>query len=300
MKTKPLLLNDFSKMYGKARGVDDISLSLNHGEIFGFLGPNGSGKSTTIRTIMNYIDPSSGTISVFGLDSVKDSVAIKHKVGYLAGDIALYENMTGKQLLSHLGALSQNTDWAYVAKLASRLEATLDKKIYSLSKGNKQKLGLIQAFMDKPDLLILDEPTSGLDPIMKHVFYDMVQEMRAEGKTVFVSSHDLTEVQQICDRVAFIRKGKLIAIEEIKDSNKFHLRRYNVRFENKPKVSEFEKISNVSEISVAGNTLSALVSGNASKFIIEIANQKPVDLDEQETSLEDIFIHYYENQDDNK
>ena len=214
---QPLVLTNLTKKYGKFLAVDNVSLEVQPGEVFGFLGPNGAGKSTVIRTVLNFIKPSAGSVQLFGLDSVHGAVAAKHYVGYLAGDIALYDSMTGLDLLKFLTSLGKETDWDYVKELAEKLQAPLGRPISDLSKGNKQKVGLIQAFMHNPDLLVLDEPTSGLDPLMKQIFYDMVLDMRKSGKTVFVSSHDLDEVQKICDRAAFIREGKIIATEDIKN-----------------------------------------------------------------------------------
>ena len=292
----PVVIKNYTKRYGSFRGVDDISLEINHGEVFGFLGPNGAGKSTTIRTMLNFISPSDGSIKIYGLDSVKDYKEVKKHVGYLAGDIALYDSMTGRKLLMHLSALGKQTDWKYVDKLADNLKADLDRPIKSLSKGNKQKIGLIQAFMHKPDLLILDEPTSGLDPLMKQVFYDMVLEMKQAGKTVFVSSHDLTEVQKICDRAAFIRDGKLIGVENIVAADSMNVRRYAVTLERPVRAGAFKKIKNVTDVKLEGKKMIVTISGSVGPFIRELATVSPVDLDEQETTLEDLFMHYYKNQ----
>lgn len=294
----PLKITNFTKRYGKFRGVDSINIELKHGEVFGFLGPNGAGKSTAIRTILNFMSPSEGTIKVFGMDSVQDYIKIKENLGYLAGDIAIYENMTGRKLLKYLTALGKNTDWNYVEELVSRLDASLDRPLKTLSKGNKQKIGLIQAFMHKPELIVLDEPTSGLDPLMKQVFYDMVLEMKSQGKTIFVSSHDLTEVQKICDRAAFIRDGKIVSIEYIKNAGSLNLRRYIATFNNRPSVKTFSSVKGVTEVKVDGNQLTATITGSITAFISELAKHKPIDLDEQETSLEDMFMHYYENGDE--
>lgn len=294
-KNKPLQIKSLTKRYGRYRGVEDINIELDAGEVFGFLGPNGAGKSTTIRTILNFIEPTEGSVSVFGKDSVKDSVDIKNHLGYLAGDIALYDKMTGRQVLTYLTSLGKQTDWKFVDELTQRLEASLDRPIKTLSKGNKQKLGLIQAFMHKPDLLVLDEPTSGLDPLMKQVFYDMVLEMKKEGKTVFVSSHDLTEVQKICDRAAFIRHGKLVAIEDVQKVDALNLRRYKVRFKTKPALSSLKKVEGVSEVkAINGNRASLTVTGSVDKFVKAIAKKNVVDLEEVETTLEDLFMHYYQ------
>ena len=299
MNKKPLTINTFTKSYGSLIAVDQLSLEINSGEVFGFLGPNGAGKSTTIRTIMNFIAPSAGEIKIFGLDSVRDRVKLKEHVGYLAGDIALYGNMTGHQILNYLANLRKDSDWAYVKDLIRRLDAPMDRSISTLSKGNKQKIGLLQAFMHKPDLLILDEPTSGLDPLMKQVFYDMVLEMKDAGKAAFISSHDLTEVQKICDRAGFIRDGKLIAIENLHDKNAMSYKKYQVRFEKTPAIEELTVSSNIKIVANDNNIITFAVTGNIDSFIKTIAQYEVLDLDEQETSLEDVFMQYYERDKNN-
>jgi ABC-2 type transport system ATP-binding protein len=294
LQTEALTIKDFSKRYGQYRGVDNVSLQINKGEVFGFLGPNGAGKSTTIRAILDFMTPSEGSIRIFGLDSHQDSVAVKEHIGYLAGDIAIYEKMSGRAILQYLTSLGKKTDWDYVDQLATKLDAHLDRPARTLSKGNRQKIGLIQAFMHKPDLIILDEPTSGLDPLMKQVFYDMVLEMKSQGKTVFVSSHDLTEVQKICDRAAFIRDGKLISVEDIKSAKSLNLRRYIVSFSNKTNLRALKSTQNVIDVAAEGNQATITVKGNVEHFMQALATLRPVDLREQETTLEDMFMHYYE------
>ena len=291
----PVEITNFSKTYGTKVAVDKLDLKVEKGEVFGFLGPNGAGKSTTIRSILNFLTPSDGKISIFGLDSVKNSVAIKNHIGYLAGDISLYDSMSGYQLCKYLTGLGKNTNWDYVDELSNRLQISLQAKIGTLSKGNKQKIGLIQAFMHQPKLLILDEPTSGLDPLMKQIFYEMVLEMKHLGNSVFVSSHDLNEVQHICDKAAFIKSGRLIATESIKEDFEFSLRRYTVMFPKFPDISEFEKIESVSEITQDENKLTVTVKGDISEFIRTLSNHDPIDLSEEETSLEDLFMKYYED-----
>lgn len=294
MKKPPLELHNLTKNYGKYRGIDAISIELKAGEVFGFLGPNGAGKSTTIRTILDFIHPSNGSATMFGLDSHKDAVKIKNRVGYLAGDIELYYNMTGRQILKFLTRLGKKTDWDYVKVLEKRLDASLDRKMHTLSKGNKQKIGLIQAFMHKPDLLILDEPTSGLDPLMKQVFYDMVLEMKNAGKTIFVSSHDLTEVQKICDRAAFIREGTLIDIENIKEkTGTSQLKRFTATFPKRPLAKDYASIKGVTEVATDGLLLHVTIHGDVAPFITELAKHTPTNLEEQDTTLEDVFMHYY-------
>tara|TARA_Y100001970_G_scaffold191247_1_gene232551 strand:- start:4182 stop:5087 length:906 start_codon:yes stop_codon:yes gene_type:complete len=299
MNKQPLTINTFTKSYGSLTAVARLSIEINSGEVFGFLGPNGAGKSTTIRTMMNFIAPSTGEIKIFGLDSVQDRVKLKEHVGYLAGDIALYDSMTGRQLLNYLANLRKDTDWTYVEDLIGRLDAPMDRSISTLSKGNKQKIGLLQAFMHKPDLLILDEPTSGLDPLMKQVFYDMVLEMKDAGKAAFISSHDLTEVQKICDRAGFIRNGKLIAIENLHDENAMSYKKYQVRFAKTPAIEELAVNSNIKIITNDNNIITFAVTGNIDSFIKTIAQYEVLDLNEQETSLEDIFMQYYERDKNN-
>ena len=291
----PIDITGFSKTYGTKIAVDRLDLKVEKGEVFGFLGPNGAGKSTTIRSILNFLTPSDGEIRIFGLDSVRNSVAIKNHIGYLAGDISLYDSMSGYQLLKYLTRLGKNTNWDYVNDLSTRLQISLQAKIGTLSKGNKQKIGLIQAFMHQPKLLILDEPTSGLDPLMKQVFYEMVLEIKDFGNSVFISSHDLNEVQHICDKAAFIKSGRLIATENIREDFEFSLRKYTITFPELPDISAFEKIGSVSEITQDVNKLTVTVKGDISEFINGLSDQNPIDLSEEETSLEDIFMKYYED-----
>jgi len=289
----PIKIERFHKNYGPNPAVEDLTLMVEKSEVFGFLGPNGAGKSTTIRSLLNFLTPSDGKISIFGLDSVKSSVEIKKHIGYLPGDISLYGSMSGLQLIKYLTRLGRNTDWNYVEILASRLQISLDTKIGTLSRGNKQKIGLIQAFMHQPDLLILDEPTSGLDPLMKQIFFEMVLEMKDIGNTIFISSHDLNEVQTICDKAAFIKSGKLIGIENIKEDFDFSMRRYTATFDQPVNPKEFTNISSVSDIAQNENKLTVTVSGNVSEFLSKLSDLHPVDLSEEDTSLEDIFMKYY-------
>ena len=291
---KILTIEEFTKSYRDVIAVQDLTLEVERGEIYGFLGPNGAGKTTTIRTILNFVSPTSGNISVFGLDSVRDSIEIKKNIGYLAGDISLFENMKGTDALKYLTRLGKKSDWDYINELTERFEAITDRKIGSLSKGNKQKIGLIQAFMHKPDLIILDEPTSGLDPLMKQVFYDLILEIKNSGKTVFISSHDLTEVQKICDRAGFIKDGLLVASENIKNSVDINLRRYTVQFLKPPAENILDGVSGVTEIITKGTQLTFTVRGEVGDAINAISENNPIDLQEEETSLEDLFMKYYE------
>ena len=202
-----------TKSYGKNRGVIDVSLDVRPGEVFGFLGPNGAGKTTTIRTLLDFIRPNSGVAKVFGMDAHRQSRDIRRRIGYLPGDLALYENLKGADMLRYMGNLRGGVEWNDVQQLAERLHSDLSRPIRTLSQGNRQKIGLIQALMHKPELLILDEPTNGLDPLIQQVFYRLISEV--EEQTVFLSSHNLPEVERVCDRVGIIREGRLIAVEEV-------------------------------------------------------------------------------------
>lgn len=289
-----LKIENFSKRYGDVLAVNDLSLHLKKGEVYGFLGPNGAGKTTTIKAILNFVSPSNGTISVFGLDSIRDSVKIKENMGYLAGDISLFKNMKGIDLIRYLTKLGKKSDCDYINELVERFEAVLDRKIGTLSKGNIQKIGLIQAFMHNPDLIILDEPTSGLDPLIKQIFYELVLQIKESGKTVFLSSHDLTEVQKICDRAGFIKDGMLVASEDIKQGNEFNIRRYTVKFVDPPDKHILDKVSEITDTLISGTELSFTVRGDVGNALKALSESNPIDLREEETSLEDHFIRYYE------
>jgi ABC-2 type transport system ATP-binding protein len=205
-------LSGLTKFYGRAKvaAIEDVSLKIAKGEVYGFLGSNGAGKSTTIRTVMGFLYPSAGTIKILGKDMQEHGVALKQDIGYLSGDVVLPRKTTGRKLLKYLGDLHGNVDEEYLNVLVDRFEAQLDKRTGTLSKGNRQKIGLVQAFMHQPKVLVLDEPTSGLDPLMQEQFYKTVEEAKARGAAIFLSSHSFNEVERICDRIGIIREGKLV------------------------------------------------------------------------------------------
>ena len=294
--TSPLILHGLTKRFGHKLAVDNVSLELHEGEVFGFLGPNGAGKSTTIRSVMDFLRPTDDWVELLGGRNSKERTSLHDQVGYLAGDIALYENMTGRKLLKFLARTGRKVDWHYVDELAKRFEAVLDRPIRQLSKGNRQKIGLIQAFMHRPKLLILDEPTSGLDPLMKQVFYDLVHEVSGQGATVFVSSHDLAEVQKICHRAGFIRDGKLIAIEHIATMKHLSTHRYIVTFAKKPSLAAAKKLPSITDVQHRGDEYEFTVKGDAAEFVSFIAEYKPKLLRESELELEELFMRYYEGE----
>jgi len=283
-----------SKHYGKERGISDINLEVYAGETFGFLGPNGAGKTTTIRTILNFIKPNEGSVEVLGLDSVKDSTEIHKNIGYLPGELELFSQMNGRDFLRYMANLRGGVDWNFVEEMISNLKAQTTKPIGSLSHGNKQKLGLIQAFMHDPDILILDEPTNGLDPLVQEEFHKMLKSVKEGDKTVFLSSHIMSEVEEICDRVGIIRNGKLIAVEKIEDLKAKKLQSIEVHFASPVSEDIFTKLPNVSDVEIKDNVAKVKVSGsNIDSFIKTIANYEVTKINAPEPNLEEIFLSYF-------
>ncbi|HEX7948987.1 MAG TPA: ABC transporter ATP-binding protein [Candidatus Limnocylindrales bacterium] len=225
-----ILTKGLTKSHGRQRGIADLDLEVGAGEVFGYLGPNGAGKTTTIRLLLDTIRPTSGSATVLGRRSHADSVEIRRRVGYLPGDLRLYDSLSGRELVTYLGSLRGAVPWSRASALAERLDCDLSREIRALSSGNRQKLGLIQTFMSDPELLILDEPTNGLDPLVQQTFYGLVREARADGRTVFLSSHVLPEVERVCDRVGILREGRLVAVERIADLRGRGVRSLEVAF----------------------------------------------------------------------
>jgi ABC-2 type transport system ATP-binding protein len=294
MSDVPLQLKKLTKHYGKYQGIEDVDLVIKPGEVFGFLGPNGAGKSTTIRTIMNFLRPSSGSAQVFGLDSVNDSTAIKSRVGYLAGDFEMYENLTGRQYLTFIANLrGEKNSNEQIKHFATVLEAQLGKKLGKLSRGNMQKIALIAALLHDPDLLILDEPTTGLDPLMQNQFYELMKERTNRGKTVFMSSHILSEVQTICDRVAFMKEGALV---EVIDVNKLRAsRKKEVRLVTES-TAEAIQVPDFKDLEIITHTKTELrfVTSETGKELLRwMSTQDADDATIQDVSLEDMFLKLY-------
>lgn len=283
-----------TKLFGEVEAVVDVNLDVRPGEIFGYLGPNGAGKSTTIRMLLDHIRPTRGTGTVFGLDIRRDSVEIRRNTGYLPGEFALYDHMTGRAMLEYFSSLRRGVDWQYVDGLTTRLDADLDRRYSQLSRGNKQKIGLLQALMHRPKLVVLDEPTSGLDPLIQHEFYEILDEVKAEGGTVFFSSHVLPEVQRVSDRVGIIRKGRLVAVEDV-DSliDRAALHRFEIEFACDVTRSEFEHLKGASELAVDGRMLTVSIAGSPDALIKAAGRHEIVRLVTHEASLEDIFLTFY-------
>lgn len=285
-----------SKRYKKSGdyALKDLTLQVNAGEVYGFLGPNGAGKSTAIRTLLNFLQPTSGSAAIMGYDIVKDSVKIRESVGYLSGDAAMYPKMTGQHFLDYMAALQPNTSQEYRHELVKRLGATTNKPLGNLSRGNKQKIGIVQAFMHKPSVVIMDEPTSGLDPLMQEAFYDIVNEAKARGAAIFSSSHILGEVQKICDRVGIIRDGQLVAERDIADLTREASQTFDIVFEDKPPLAALKKVKGLRVSEHAGSHVVIHMGGELSPLFSLLAKHKVTKLDARSLDLEEVFLDFYE------
>ena len=291
--TAIIQIEKLTKSYGVHRGVADIDLEVAEGEAFGFLGPNGAGKTTTIRTLLDHIRPTSGRALVFGIETTADPVAIHRRVGYLPGEFTLYDKLTGGQTIEYFANLRGGVDTAYQASLVERLDIDTSRKFKEYSKGNKQKIGLIVALQHRPDLLILDEPTSGLDPLVQQTFYEVIREAKAEGRTIFLSSHILSEVEKTCDRVAIIRDGRLAKVDRVEALRDLAHHQVELRFAGDVPVGEFAAIPGVSEVTTEGQTLKMRVSGPITPVVRAAARYELLDFVSREPSLEETFLAQY-------
>jgi ABC-2 type transport system ATP-binding protein len=296
--TGPAILTEkLTKHYGNVRAIVDLDLAIGPGEIFGFLGPNGAGKTTTIRTILDEIRPTSGRAWILGRDSHEQSVEIRRHIGYVPGDLALYPNLTGRDTLTYFANLRGGVDWSYVDELAERLGADLTKKVGDLSSGNRQKVGLIQAFMNRPQVLIMDEPSSGLDPLVQREFQSMMREVAAEGRTIFLSSHTLSEVQRVADRVGIIRRGVLIAVEGVAGLRSKAIRTVTLVFESPVDGAAFEALPGVRDVTVEDHQVSLSFDGQMETLLKAATEQNHlVDISTEEADLEEIFLTYYRDE----
>ena len=291
--TDVVVADNLTKSYGTRRGVVELTFSVAPGEVFGYLGPNGAGKTTTIRTLLDFLRPTSGRASLFGLDSHGDGVAIHARVGYLPGEFSLYDQMTGGEYLTYLANLRGGLPPERIRDLAERLDLELGVKIKTLSHGNRQKVGLVQAFMHRPELLVLDEPTQGLDPLIQQEFYGLVAETRADGRTVFLSSHVMPEVERVCDRVGIIREGRLVAVEDIGDLRAKEIRTLEIHFAAPIRPDAFEGIEGVHGAEVVGDVARITVGGAMDAVVKRAADFEIVDLRSHELGLEEIFLTFY-------
>ena len=289
-----------TKHYGDVQALVDLNLDVKVGEVFGFLGPNGAGKTTMIRTILDEIHPTAGTATIVGLDSHRDAVEIRNHIGYLPGDLSMYPNLTGRDTITYFGNLRGGVDWGYVDELADRLDADLSKKVGDLSSGNRQKIGLIQAFMNRPDVLIMDEPSSGLDPLVQREFQAMMRGVAAEGRTVFLSSHTLSEVQRVADRVGIIRHGHLIAVESVASLRSKAIRKVDLYFDGPVDPAVFASVSGVRDLVVENHHATMSFDGKMESLLGAATGRYTlVDINTQEADLEEIFLTYYRDEEVN-
>jgi len=291
--TAVIEIEKLTKYYGKYRGIVDVDLLVNEGEIFGFLGPNGAGKTTTIRILLDLIRPTSGAARLFGIGASADPVAIHRRSGYLPGEWNLYDRLTGAETIRYFANLRGGVDQAYVDDLVQRLDLDPSRRFREYSRGNKQKVGLVVALQHRPELMILDEPTAGLDPLVQQAFNELLFEARSEGRTVFLSSHIISEVERTCDRVAIIREGRIVRLDTVEGVRALAAHEVELRFAAPVPGSVFAALDGVSNLVEEGRTLRMLVTGPIAPVVQLAARHELVDLVSREPSLEEVFLSEY-------
>jgi len=294
--TAAIETHQLTRSFGATVAVDRLDLRVETGQVFGFLGPNGAGKTTTIRCLLDLCAPSSGTARILGLDSRHDSVAIHRRCGYLPGEFELYPRITGQRALDWFARARGGVDQAWREELVERFGVILDRPTRELSKGNRQKLGLVLAFMHKPELLVLDEPTSGLDPLMQNEFHRLLRETVADGRTVFLSSHELDEVQRVADRVAIIRNGSLVVADTVDALRHQAPQTIELRFNAPVRASAFERFDGVRQVAADGERVTLQVTGPLAPLLRVIADHDPLDVVARHADLDELFLTYYRDQ----
>jgi ABC-2 type transport system ATP-binding protein len=287
-----------SKSFRKREALHELDLVVPRGTVFGYLGPNGAGKTTTIKLLAGLYRPTAGQAWVLGCDVAGDRDTVQSQIGYLPGDFAGYPEMSGRRFLSLIGSLRGHLDWPYADALASRFEIDLDRRIGTLSHGNRQKIGIIQAFMNRPPVLILDEPTSGLDPLMQREFLDLVRETRASGRTTLLSSHVLSEVAAVADTVGILNEGRLLAVRSLVELHAGALRRVELRFDDQVPAGQLRRAAGVRSVEFAGLTAVVTIQGPMTELIAVAAPYGVVDVVTHETDLADVFLGFYEQKGD--
>jgi ABC-2 type transport system ATP-binding protein len=292
-RTDAIHFEQLTKDYGRTRALDKLELKVQTGEIFGYLGSNGAGKTTTIRCLLDLIRPTGGTITVLGLESHQEYVAVHRRIGYLPGDLHLYPQLTAEKLLDYLARLRGGVPRNRIEELAHRMQCDLRQRCGAMSHGQRQKIGVIQALMHDPDLVILDEPTAALDPLMQRAVHDLIREARDRGATVFVSSHDLPEVTQLCDRAGILRQGQLVAIQDVKELAQRGQRVVSIEFLEPVTVEEFQHLPGVSRVTMSDQTLTLTLSGDLDAVIKAAARFRVHDFRTAEVDLDEVFRDYY-------
>jgi ABC-2 type transport system ATP-binding protein len=282
-----------TKDYGRKRALDRLDLEVRAGEIFGYLGSNGAGKTTTIRCLLDLIRPTAGRAIVCGLDSHHDSVEVRRRIGYLPGDLRLYPHLTARQLLGYLGRLRGGVPGQRLEELARRMECDLGQRCGAMSHGQRQKIGVIQALMHDPEVLVLDEPTAALDPLMQRTVHDLIRESRDRGATVFMSSHDLPEVTHLCDRAGILRRGKLVAVQDVNELAQQGRRVLSIQFLEPVEANVFERLPGVSHVISTDHTLTLTVAGDLDAVVKAAARFHVHDLHSAEVDLDEVFRDYY-------
>ncbi|WP_318614086.1 ABC transporter ATP-binding protein [Sporosarcina sp. YIM B06819] len=288
-------VNNLTKTYGEARGISDVSFTVEQGEIFGFIGPNGAGKSTTLRTLLSLIHPTSGSATIFGKDIIKDAPDIKKDIGYLPSEVFYYDHMKVKDLLKYSASFYKKDCSKRIKELVEIMELDVNRKIDDLSLGNKKKVGIVQGLLHEPKLIILDEPTSGLDPLMQHKFFDLLEEENKKGATILFSSHILSEVQRLCDRVAIIKEGKIIKLEKISTLNDDHFKKIHIETSH-PIEHNYLRMEGVTDLVVDQHKVSFLFKGDVNAILKQIAAISITNISVVEPDLEEIFMHFYEKE----
>lgn len=286
-------IKNLTKTYGKNRGIDSVNLKVNKGEIFGFIGPNGAGKSTTIKVLLNLIFPTSGKATIFGLDCVNDTVKIKEDLGYVPSEVRYYDNMKVKELIEYAKSFRKNPDNEYISELCKLFEVELDKNISELSLGNKKKVAIVQAILHKPKLLILDEPTNGLDPLIQQKLFNTLLKLKEEGTTIFLSSHNLTEVEEFCDKVAIIKEGKIIDVKTISDFARKKVKKITLKTSDAVK-DELSAIG-CQGFEQSGDSISFNYNGDVNKLLLVLNRYKLKDLIIEDRKLSEVFMSYYDS-----
>lgn len=290
-------LNGLTKHFSNGKGIFDVTFSIPKGEVFGFLGPNGAGKSTTIRHLMGFMKPSKGSATIDGMDTWKDAAKIQEKIGYLPGEISFLDGMDGMTFLNLVGGMRGMKQTAYRDELIHRLQFDVKTPIRKMSKGMKQKVGIVAAFMHEPEVIILDEPTSGLDPLMQRIFIEIVMEQKEKGTTFLMSSHSFSEIERTCDRAAIIKDGKIVVVENIHDLQQKQRRLFDVTFASEEEAIRIKQ-STLDVVSVTDNRAEIAVQGDYNQFIHVLGDYQVRNIDIHEQNLEEVFLNYYNKEEE--